>query len=92
MNNYATITFIADNLYDKTYLDNQFSLKADVSELTSPVTTDYLELKYTNSVDLSTAYYNKTETDNMLLSYSSGSYVDYTFYNKTDTDNLLADT
>ena len=65
MNIYATITFIVDNLYDKTYLDNQFSLKADVSQLTGLVSTDYLDLKYTNSADLTAGYYNKTETDNM---------------------------
>ena len=66
MNNYASVTFIVDNFYDKTYLDNQFSLKADLSELTNLVTTEYLTTKYTNSVDLTTVYYNKTETDNML--------------------------
>ena len=33
MNNYASIALLADNFYDKTYLDNQFSLKADVSQL-----------------------------------------------------------
>ena len=31
-NNYATITFLVDNFYDKTYSGNQFSLKADVSQ------------------------------------------------------------
>ena len=66
MNNYANITFIVDNFYDKTYLDNQFSLKTDVSELTNLVTTEYLNTKYTNTVDLTTVYYNKTETDVML--------------------------
>ena len=66
MNNYASITFIVDNFYDKAYLDNQFSLKADLSELANLVTTEYLNAKYTNSVDLTTIYYNKTETDNML--------------------------
>ena len=78
-------------MYDKTYLDNQFNLKADVSQLTVRVTTDYLTTKYNNSVDLSTYYYNKTETCNMLPSYSTGSYDDYNFYTKTDTDNLSAD-
>ena len=29
MNNYANITFIVDNFYDKAYLDNQFSLKSE---------------------------------------------------------------
>ena len=67
MNNHATITFLVDNFYDKTYLDNQFSLKADVSQLTELVTTDYLTTKYTNSAKSSTDHYNKTETDNMLL-------------------------
>ena len=73
MNNYASIALLADNFYDKTYLDNQFSLKADVSQLAGLVSTDYLTTKYTNSEDLSTYYYNKTETDNMLLYYSTGS-------------------
>ena len=50
MNNYATITLLDDNFYDKAYVDNQFSLKADVSQLTGLVTSDSLELKYTNSV------------------------------------------
>ena len=77
--------------YDKPYLDNQFSLKADVSELTELVTTDYLTTKYSKSVDLSTYYGNKTETGNMLLSYSTGSYVDDNFYTKTETETLLAD-
>ena len=54
MNNYASISLLDGNFYGKTYLGNQFSLKADVSELTSLATTDYLTTKYTNSVDLST--------------------------------------
>ena len=90
MNKYASISLLGGNFYDKTYLDNQFSLKSDVSELASLVTAEYLITKYTNSVDLPTDYYNKTETDNMLLSYSTGSYVDYSFYTKTETDTLLA--
>ena len=85
MNNYASISLLDGNFYDKAYLDNQFSLKADVSELTSLVTTDYLELKYTNSVDLTIDYYKKTDIDNMLLSYSTGSYVDYNLANKVST-------
>ena len=72
VNNYASISLLGCNFYDKKYLDNQFSLKADVSELTGLVTTDYLELKYTNSVDLTIDYYKKTDIDNMLLSYSTG--------------------
>ena len=91
MNNCATITLLVANFYNEAYLDNQFSSQADVSELTSLVTTDYLTTKYTNSVDLSTGYYNKTETGIMLLAYGTGSYVDYTFCNKADTGNLLAD-
>ena len=91
MNNYASITLLVDNFYDETYLDNQFSVKAGVSQLTELVTTDYLTTEYTNSVDLSTDYYDKTETDNMLLSYTTGSYVDYNFYTETETDTLLAD-
>ena len=73
--------------YDKPYLDNQFSLKADAS---TTVTNDYLTTNYTNTVALTSGYYNETETDNRLLSYSTGSYVDANFYNKTDTGNLLA--
>ena len=45
MNNYATITFLVDNLYDTTYLYCQFSSKADVSQLTGLVPTDCLDLK-----------------------------------------------
>ena len=56
MNNYASIT-LADNLYDKTYLDNQIA---------GLVSTDYSNLKYTNSVDLFTNYYNKIETGSLL--------------------------
>ena len=66
MKNYATITLLGDNFYDKAYLDNQFSLTADVSRLAGLVPTGYLELKYTNSVDLTTDYYNKIETGNLL--------------------------
>ena len=91
MNNYASITLLVDNPHDKTYLDNQFSLKTDVSQLTALVATDYLSTKYTSSAYLPTDYYNKTETDNMLLPYSTGSYVGYNLYTKTETDTLLAD-
>ena len=63
MNNYASLTLIGDNFYDKLYVDNQFSLKADAS---NTVTTNYLTTNYTNTVDLISVYYNKTETDNML--------------------------
>ena len=69
----------------KTHLDNQFSLKAGVSELTSPGTPGYLELKYTNSVDLTIDHYKKTDIDNMLLYYSTGSYVDYNLASKVST-------
>ena len=51
MNNYATITFLVDNFCDKTYLDNGFSLKADVSQLAELVTTGYLITKYNNIVN-----------------------------------------
>ena len=71
--NCPSLSFIAGNFCDKAYLDNQSSSKADVSQLTELVTTDYLTTEYINSVDLSTDYYNKTETGNMLLSYSTGS-------------------
>ena len=57
MNNYASISLIGCNSYDnKTYLNNQFSLKADASQLTELFTTKYLTTKYINSVDLSTDY------------------------------------
>ena len=62
-----------------------------MSELISPVTTDYVKTKYTSSVDSSADCCNKAETGSMLLSYSTGSYVGCTFCNKTDTGNLLAD-
>ena len=91
MNNYASIALLGANFYGKTYSDNQFSLKADVPELTPLVTTDCLELKYTDSVDLALGYYNKAETCNMLLSYSACSYVGYAFCAKAGTDTLLAD-
>ena len=86
MNNYASLTLIGDNSYDELYVDNQFSLKADTS---NTVTANYLIINYTNTVDLFSVYYNKTETGNM-LSYSTGSYVDDNFYTKADTDNFLA--
>ena len=90
MNNYAGITLFVDNLDDKTYLDNQFSSKADVSQLPEFVTTDYLNTKSNNSVEISTEYYKKADIDNMVSSYSTGSYVDYNFYTKAETDTLLA--
>ena len=80
MDNYASITLLVGNFYGGTYLDNQFSLKTDVSQLTELVTTGYLTMEYINSVDLSTYCYNEAETANMLLSYSTGSYVGYNFY------------
>ena len=52
VNNYASISFLDGNFYDKTYLYNQSSLKADVSELTPLAATGYLELKYTSSIHL----------------------------------------
>ena len=59
MNNYASITLLVDSLCDKTYSYNQVSLKADVSQLTEFVTTDYLTAKHTNSLELPTYYYKK---------------------------------
>ena len=56
MNKYAAITFLFGNFYDKAYLDNQFSFKADVSQLKGSVSTDYLESKYTHSVGLFANY------------------------------------
>ena len=47
MNNYASITSLVDNLYDKTYLDNQ---------ITGLLSIDCVNLKHTNGVDLSTNY------------------------------------
>ena len=84
-NNYASISLLGCNFYDKTYLGNHFSLKANVSELTGLVTTGYLELNYTNSVGLTAEYYKKTDIDNMLLSYSTGSHDDYNLANKVST-------
>ena len=84
MNNYASITLLGDNFYDA-YLDNQFSLKADVSQLAGLVTSGCLELKYTNSVGLATDCFKKADIDNMLLSYSTGSYVDCSLANKVST-------
>ena len=43
MNSYASITLFVDSSYDKTYLGNQ---------ITGLVSTDYLNLKCYNSVDL----------------------------------------
>ena len=71
MNNYATITLLGGNFNDKTHLDNQFSVKADVSQLTGLVPTGYLELTYTNSVDLTTDYYKKTDIDNFISKQST---------------------
>ena len=76
---YPSLSFIADNFYGKAYLGNQFSLKADISQLTEFVTTNYLNANYMNSVDISTGSYEKTDIDNMLLSYSTGSYVGCNF-------------
>ena len=45
--NYPSLSFIAGNCYDRTYLDNQFSLNADVSQLTEFVATGYLHTNYT---------------------------------------------
>ena len=89
--NYSSLPSIADNFHDKAYLDNQFSWKADVSQLTAFVTIDYLNTNYYNSVETSTDYYKKTDIENMSLSYSTGSYVGYNFYTKAGTDTLLAD-
>ena len=89
--NYTRLSFIAGTFYDKPCVYNKFSLKADVSQSTEFVTTDYLNTNYTNSVEISTYYYKNTDIDNMVLSYSTGSCVDYNFYNKTGTCNLLAD-
>ena len=57
MNNYASITFLVGNSYDRTYLYNQIA---------GLVSTGYLNLKYTNSVDLSTNYFNKIGTGSLL--------------------------
>ena len=59
--------------------------------MTEFVTTDYLNTKSNNSVEISTEYYKKADIDNMVSSYSTGSYVDYNFYTKAETDTLLAD-
>ena len=57
MNNYARMTSLVDNFYDKAYLNNQ---------TTGFVSTDYLNWKCTNSVDLSANYKNKIETGSSL--------------------------
>ena len=57
MNNYASITLLVDICYDKPYSDNQ---------ITYLVSTGYLNLKYYNSADLSTNFYNKIETEKLL--------------------------
>ena len=85
MINCASISLLGGNFYDKTNLNNKFSLKADLSELTLLVAIDHLELNCTNSDDLTIDYYKKTDIGNMLLSYSTGSYVDYTLANKVST-------
>ena len=85
------LSLIFSFVYDNAYLDNQFSLKAGVSQLAEFVTTDYLNTNYNKSVEIPTDYCKKTGIDNMLLSYSTGSYVDYNFYTKTETDTVLAD-
>ena len=46
MNSCAAKALLVDSFYDKSYLDNQFSLKADVSQLAELVTTVYLITKY----------------------------------------------
>uniref|UniRef100_UPI004049C80D tail fiber domain-containing protein n=1 Tax=Flavobacterium sp. TaxID=239 RepID=UPI004049C80D len=84
LTDYATMTLI-DVFYDKPYLDNQFSLKADVS---TTITTDYLTTNYTDTVALTSGCYNKTETDTILLSYSTGSYVDTNLSLKADSSQL----
>ena len=65
MNSYASITLLSAISYGKAYLDNQFSLKADVSQLSDLVNFGYLHLKYSNSVQISENYYNKAETGNL---------------------------
>ena len=57
MNSFASIAFLVDTFYDKTYLDNQ---------ITGLVSTGYLNVKCTNSVDSSTNYYYKIETGSLL--------------------------
>ena len=71
MNNYASITFINDNFYDKTYLDTKFSLKADLTSLSYLVDFVHLGDNYTNTNDLTTGYYDKTQTDNLLTYYTT---------------------
>ena len=54
------------------------------------VTTDHLELNYTNSDDLTIDYYREPDIDNMLLSYSTGSHVDCNLANKVSTSGDAA--
>ena len=88
LNDYATISLLDLNFYDKPYLDNQFSLKADVSSLTYLVDFAYLGDNYTNTIDLSTDYYNKTETDNLLTDYTTNTYLQ-SLLNNYATTSLL---
>ena len=48
INNYASLTLIGDNFYDKIYFEKQCSLKADAP---NTVTANYLTTNYTNTVD-----------------------------------------
>ena len=105
MNNYASITFIIDNLCSKTEIDTTlsgyhtkpeidttFNLNSPASQILNNLYSKlYIDNTVMSSTETGTRYYNKTETGNMLLSYSTCSYVDYTFYNKTETDTLLTE-
>ena len=66
LSNYATITFLGDNFYDKLYLDNQFSLKADASNHYNKTETDNLLLSYATGSYVDFTFYNKSDTDYLL--------------------------
>ena len=104
MNNYASILFINDNFYDKTYLDTKSSLTTYLTSLSYLVDFVHLGDNYTNTHDLTTGYYDKTQTDNLLINYTTNtslqallssyaqtSVLNLNFYGKTETDTLLAD-
>ena len=59
MNNYASLTLIGDNSYDKLYLDNQFSLKADASTTYNKTETDTMLLSYTTGSYVDDIFYIK---------------------------------
>ena len=66
LNNYATIAFLGYNFYDKLYLDNQFSLKANASNHYNKTETDNMLLSYSTGSYVDFNFYNKSDTDYLL--------------------------